>query len=271
MTAHPMAMPRLGLGTWQLSGQGAIAAILSALEIGYRHFDTAQLYDNEAAVGAAIRQSGLPRAEIFVTTKIAPGNLADLRTSLEASLERLGVDQVDLTLIHWPAAQDPDAVTMEDYLPALAAAQDDGLTRLIGVSNFSIALIDKARVILNDRPILTNQVEAHVYLQNRKLAGHCKALGISLSAYVPLARGRVAEDPQLQQIGRNHSATPTQVALAFLLQQGHTVLPKSSDPIRQRSNFAAQFIHLTDEELAQLAMLDRGMRLVNAAWAPEWD
>jgi 2,5-diketo-D-gluconate reductase B len=264
-------MPQIGYGTWKRRDAEAYRCTLAALEAGYRHVDTAEGYGNEAPVGRAIRDSGLARAEVFLTTKVAPDHLGpgQVRPHAEASLERLGTDQVDLLLIHWPAAG--DRYPMEDYLGQLAEVYDAGLARFIGVSNFTRRHIDAALRLLGDRPITTNQVEIHPLMQNRAIVEHCRARDIPLTAYSPLARGAVAEVPEIVAIAKAHGATPGQVALAFLMAEGHVVIPTSSRPERIRENLAARALRLGEEEIAVLRGLDRGRRLVDPAHAPAWD
>lgn len=263
------AIPQIGLGTWALSGAEGADAVLSALELGYRHIDTAQSYGTEGAVGDAIARSGLDRDEVFVTTKITEANFPRLVDSLRDSLESLRLDQVDLTLIHWPAPNDdpPVASLMAD----LARARDAGLTRLIGVSNFNRRQVDEAIATVGERQIATNQVECHPFLQNRVLAAHCAERGIPLTAYIPIARGDVDDEPVLREIADARGATPAQVSLAFLMARGHIVIPKSANRERQRQNLAATELSLTEEEMGRIGALDQGRRYVDPATAPDWD
>jgi 2,5-diketo-D-gluconate reductase B len=264
-------IPQFGLGTWLRTGTEGRALIAEALSMGYRHLDTAQSYDTEQQVGAAIRDSGLRRDELFVTTKVATINLArrDFLPSLPGSLERLGLSQIDLTLIHWPSP-DP-AVPFEHYIEDLAEAQARGWTRLIGVSNFPIALLKRAEAILGPGRIVNNQVEVHPFLQNRALRDHCAARGIAVTAYLPLARGKAADEPVLQRIGEKHGATGAQVSLAFLMREGLIVIPATSRSDRMAENLGALSVVLDEEDMTAIRALDRGERLVNPATAPEWD
>ncbi|HET6469559.1 MAG TPA: 2,5-didehydrogluconate reductase DkgB [Geminicoccaceae bacterium] len=269
--AEQAAIPRLGLGTYGRTGEAGEASILDALELGYRHLDTAQTYDTEAAVGRAVERSGIARDEIFITTKVGDINLGHDRfmPSLRESLDNLRVDRIDLTLIHWPSAK--DAVPFRDYMQALARAQADGMTRLIGVSNFPIALLRKAEDLLGPGAIVNNQVELHPYFQNRKLRGWCREHGVSVTAYMPLAKGRVASDPVLQRLAARHGATPAQVALAFLLQQDIIVIPASSSRENLRANLAALALSLPPADMAEIEALDRGERMIDPEKAPVWD
>ncbi|WP_135228465.1 2,5-didehydrogluconate reductase DkgB [Deinococcus fonticola] len=269
-----MSVPRFGLGTFRLKDDVVRRVVGDALELGYRAIDTAQGYDNEAEIGEVLEASGVPRQEIYLTTKIKPANFAPdaLIASLRESNEKLRVDAVDLTLIHWPVPN--GAVNPQDYLKALAEAQQSGLTRGIGVSNFNIAGLKQAREILGDTPIMTNQVEIHPYLQNRKLAEFAQQEGIHLTSYMTLAVGKVMEDEVLQDIARQHAATPAQVALAWALQRGFSVIPSSTKRENLASNLRAQELTLTEEDMARIATLDQGgaVRLANPESArPDWD
>jgi 2,5-diketo-D-gluconate reductase B len=267
---HPGPMPKIGYGTWNREGEACYAGVTAALEAGYRHIDTAEGYGNEAEVGRALANAGLGRDAVWVTTKVAPESFGpgQIRPHVEASLEKLGLEQVDLLLLHYPSIGDEYAI--EDYMAQFAAVHDAGLTARIGVSNFTIRYIDRALELLGDRKLLTNQVEIHPLMQNHPIVAHCRAKGIGLTAYSPLARGAVADEPVLTDIAAAHSATPAQVALAFLLAEGFTVLP-SARPARVVENLAAAELNLTADEIARIRGLDRGMRLVNGPWCPEWD
>ncbi|THF64672.1 2,5-didehydrogluconate reductase DkgB [Pseudothauera nasutitermitis] len=264
-------MPAIGLGTFRLKGQTAIDSVRTGLELGYRHIDTAQIYGNEAEVGQAIAESGVAREQLFLTTKIWTDRYTrdKLIASLEESLARLRVEQVDLTLIHWPS---PDAaVPLAETLGALAEAKRRGLTRLIGVSNFPIALLREAIALVGAGEIATNQVEIHPLLQNRVLAEFARSQGIHLTAYMPLAYRKVLVEPVIQRIAQSRSATPAQVALAWLLQQGYAVIPSSTKRENLASNLAAAGLQLSEAEMAEITALDRGERVVNPDFAPAWD
>jgi len=263
------AIPKIGFGTWKLKGDDCVNAVNSALETGYRHIDTAQVYDNEADVGTAIANSAVPRADIFVTTKVFPNNFDAFLQSLETSLEKLQLDQVDMTLIHWPARK--GAQPLQSYLTDLAKAQEQGMTRLIGVSNFTIDLLNEAEAILGKGALATNQIELHAYMQNRKLADFCASIGLQVTAYLPLAGARLIDDPVIKTIAARHQADPSQVALAWLLQKGYVVIPKSSHPDRIKSNFGATGLTLTATDISEINALDREDRIVDPAHAPDWD
>lgn len=264
-------IPQLGLGTYGRTGRAGLDALLAAIEIGYRHLDTAQSYGTEENVGEAVRRSGLGRDELFVTTKVADTNLhrAGFMPSVERSLRTLGLDRVDLLLIHWPSAD--DAVPFEDYMTALAEAQARGFTRLIGVSNFPVALLKRADAVLGPGRLATDQVELHPYLQAPKLRDYARQAGLTLTAYMPLARGRVSEDPALREIAGRHGVTAAAISLAFLMAEGHIVIPASGDRARLRNNFAAAGVALSEAEIDAIRALDRGGRMIDPQKSPAWD
>ena len=264
-------IPTLGLGTYGRTGQRGTEDILEAISIGYRHLDTAQTYDTEDRVGEAVRRSGIARESFFITTKVADYNLekSKFMPSVERSLETIGAGPVDLLLIHWPSPR--EAVPLEQYLEALAVARQRGLARRIGVSNFTIALMDRAVAILGKNAIATNQVEIHPYLQAPKLCAHAKVLGIKLTAYQPLAQGRVSNDPVLKAISEKHKTTASAISLAFLMGDGHIVIPASSKAAHLRDNFATSSVHLVREDVEAIRKLDRGSRIINPAMSPKWD
>ncbi|EAR49733.1 2,5-didehydrogluconate reductase [Oceanicola granulosus HTCC2516] len=269
--AQPEIMPGLGFGTYGRQGEDGISAILCALETGYRHLDTAQDYDTEAEVGEAIRRAGLPREALFVTTKVRPANFGpgDLVPSVARSLETMGLDRADLVLIHWPAPNGERPLS--DYIPQLAEARAQGLTRHVGVSNFPVALLTEARALLGDVPILTNQVELNPWFRNRTLADHCMGAGIRVTCYQPIAQGRLGGDPVIARIAARHGATPEQVALAWELAQGYAAIPTSSRPEHIRGNWQAQQLDLSPGELAEIDALNRGRRSIDPDWGPAWD
>lgn len=264
-------LPNIGMGTFRLKGNDAREAVKSALSLGYRHIDTAQMYENEAEVGDGITSSGIPRREIFLTTKIWHDQLraSDLINSLHDSLARLKTDHVDLTLIHWPSPD--DEVPMAEYLGALRDAQREGLTRHIGISNFTCAQMDQAVEILGKDAILTNQVEVHPFLANRKVVEHAQKLGITVTGYMPLAVGKVMDDDTLQRIGQAHNATPAQIAIAWVAARGIVAIPSSTRPAHQKANLDALQITLSEEEIQAIDALDRGERIADPGFAPAWD
>jgi 2,5-diketo-D-gluconate reductase B len=270
ISARGMKMPALGLGTWALEGSACRAAVREALALGYRHVDTARLYGNEGEVGAGIRDSGVPRSEIFLTTKIPMGELraAQVRRNVETSLQLLGTDYVDLLLIHWPSAREPLAET----LAAFAAAKEKGQTRFIGVSNFTVALL-KETVETHHGSIVCNQVEYHPYLSQRPVLAAAAKYGLAVTAYSPLARGRVARDRDLVRIGTKYGKSAGQVALRWLLDQANVAaIPKSSRREHLAANLAVFDFMLAPEDRATIDAKRGTTRLVDpAGWAPAWD
>jgi 2,5-diketo-D-gluconate reductase B len=266
-TRH-LRIPRLGLGTWPMRGAEAQRAVESAIALGYRHIDTAAMYGNEDAVGAGIAASGVPREDIFLTTKVWWTDLAPdaLRASAEASLDRLDTPYADLVLIHWPAKGMDLAASLE----ALARLQRDRLARAVGVSNFPPVLLKQA-LDLAIAPIAALQVECHVCLWQERLAALVRQHGLAMTAYSPIAKGQVNEDPVMRRIAARHGATPVQVALAWLLAQENLVaIPKSARPEGQRENLAAAGLRLDGEDMAAIAGLPKDRRFVNPDFAPDW-
>lgn len=262
-------LPKLGLGTWRLQGEAARAAVESALALGYRHIDTAEMYGNEEPVGAAIAASGVPRQEIHLTTKVWWSNLApaSVRRAIEASLHKLGTDYVDLYLIHWPA---PD-MDLAATLGAMLRLREEGLARAIGVANFPLSLLQRA-VEEAGAPIACNQIEYHVLLDQTKLLSYARSKKIPIVAYCPLAQGRLAGNNVLARIARKHDATAAQVALAWLLgQAGVGAIPKSGRPEGQKANLAALDLVLDDTDRAAIAALPKNQRCVSPSFAPAWD
>jgi diketogulonate reductase-like aldo/keto reductase len=271
ITVKNVTVPALGFGTWALSGNAAYQATRMVLELGYRHIDTAQIYGNEAEIGRAIRDSGLPRAEIFLTTKIAPSNLrkADVRRSHEESLRRLGLDQVDLLLIHWPNSSIPLGETLE----ALSALRDAGKTRAIGVSNFTVALL-RETIERHGADIICNQVEYHPFLPQRRLLETMRRYGLMLTAYAPLARGRVFRDEALTAIGKKYGKSPGQVALRWLLDQEKvSAIPKAGRREHAAANIAIFDFQLAPEDRATIDNLagDADRMVEWAGYTPRWD
>ena len=267
-----MTVPAFGLGTFRLKGQTVIDSVRTALELGYRAIDTAQIYDNEAEVGQAIAEAGVPREQVYLTTKIWVANFRReaLIPSLRESLRKLRTEQVDLTLIHWPSPG--QAVPMAEYLGALAEAKAQGLTREIGISNFTIDLTRQAIELLGADAIATNQIEVSPYLQNRRLVAFLREQGIHVTSYMTLAYGEVLKDPLIGEIARRHGATPAQVALAWALQQGYAVIPSSTRRENLQSNLGARELRLDEEDMARIATLERGHRLASPEGiAPDWD
>lgn len=269
MTQADLAMPKLGLGTYQMHGAACQAAVESALALGYRHIDTGQMYGNEASVGAGITASGVPRGEIFLTGKVchALATPDEARVSLDASLQRLQTDYLDLCLVHWPRA----GLDIPGILEMLMQARDAGKTRHIGVANFTLPLLRQA-VIDVGAPLYCNQVEYHVLLDQTPLLNWLRARDIMLVAHVPLARGRLVEHPALTAIAARHGATAAQVALKWLLDQdGVAAIPKAGRTVSQRENLAALDLTLDDADRAVIAGLPKNVRVVDSPFAPKWD
>ena len=266
-----MTIPSIGLGTFRLQGQAAIDSVRTGLALGYRHIDTAQIYGNEREVGQALREASVARSEIYLTTKVWTGHLAAdrLAASLKDSLSKLGVEQVDLTLIHWPSPG--GAVPVAESMEALLAARDAGLSGAIGISNFPVALMREAIASVGAQQIATNQVELHPYLQNRTVVDAARAAGIHITAYMPLAYGKVLDDPVIGAIARRLGATPAQVTLAWLLAKGYAVIPSSTKRANLAGNLAADTLVLDALEHAAIDALDNGGRLVSPDFAPAWD
>ena len=265
-------IPAFGLGTFRLKGQVVIDSVKNGLDVGYRVIDTAQIYGNEAEVGQAIAESGVARDDLFITTKIWTDNYAKAKLvpSLKDSLAKLRTDHVDLTLIHWPSPG--NAVSVAEFMGALAEAKAAGLTKRIGVSNFNIALMKEAIAAVGAENIATNQIALHPYLQNRKVAEFAKSQGIHITSYMTLAYGKVITDPVIEAIAKAHNATTAQVTLAWAMQLGYAVIPSSTKRANLEGNLKAQQLRLTDAEMAQMAALDRGERLTDpAGLSPAWD
>jgi 2,5-diketo-D-gluconate reductase B len=264
-----LLMPKLGLGTWRMSGLACTDAVLAALDRGYRHIDTAEMYGNEAEIGAALAATSVRRRDIHVTTKVWWEHLAPaaLRAAAETSLRKLRLDHVDLFLIHWPSPR----MDLPRALEALVKLREDGLTKNIGVSNFTVALM-KQCVEEVGAPIVCNQVEYHLLLDQSKVLAYARAHGIAVTAYCPLARGDLGARPEIETVARKHGATAAQVALKWLLDQdGVAAIPKASRPENQQANLDALKLALDDADRAMLAQLPKNVRLVNPGMAPAWD
>lgn len=259
-------IPALGLGTWELEGNACVEAVRDALEIGYRHIDTAQAYGNEKAVGRGLARSGVPREEVWLTSKLWLTSLAydDVIRTARASLDRLGTDYLDLLLVHWPN----DDVPLSETLRAMRRLQEDGAIRHLGVSNFPPALLDQA---LDEAEILCDQVEYHPFLAQDELLHLCREWDLLLTAYSPLARGRVSRDPTIGKIAEAHGKSPSQVAIRWLLQQEQVAaIPKAASSEHRRANLEVFDFELTAEEMERIHGLARGQRLVDPGFAPRW-
>ena len=265
------SIPSLGFGTWAARGDECAQAVIWALESGYRHIDTAAVYANEEAVGEGIRASRVPRGDIFLTTKVGPDDIDEgkLERSAEASLKRLGLDHVDLLLIHWPSPKIP----LKRSMAALVKAKRRGLTRHIGVSNFTSALIKEA-VAVSEEPVVTNQCEYHPALDQSRLIAACREKGVSFTAYCPLGRaGDILADPKVTTIAKRHGKTSAQVVLRWQIQQQAVIaIPKSAHRERIAENIAIFDFALDDAEMRTLFGLAVPVgRIVSPAWAPDWE
>jgi diketogulonate reductase-like aldo/keto reductase len=263
-------IPAIGFGTSQLGDCAEIVA--TALKLGYRHIDTAWKYGSEKGVGEGIRASGVPRSEIFLTTKVSHEYLraADFARSVDESLERLQVDYVDMLHVHWPS---PEKVPLTETMPALAKAKREGLARHIGVANFNIALLEEA-ISACPEPLATLQAEYHPYLDQAKVLAACRRLGLVFTAYCPLARGRLFDDPVLGQIAAAKRRTVAQVALRWLMQQGNiAAIPRSGNPTHIEESLHLFDFELTPDEMQRISALKRpDGRIANPKGrAPEWD
>lgn len=267
-----MTIPAFGLGTFRLKDDVVIASVKTALELGYRAVDTAQIYDNEAAVGQAIEESGVARSDLFITTKIWIENLSKdkLIPSLKESLSKLRTDYVDLTLVHWPSPG--NSVPVAEFMQALLEAKNEGLTRQIGISNFTIDLMQQAIDAVGAKNIATNQIELSPYLQNRKVVGWAKQHDIHITSYMTLAYGKALSDEVIGRIAQKHSTNPAQVILAWAMALGYAVIPSSTKRENLQSNLQAQTLKLDAQDMADIAELDCNDRLVSPeSLAPDWD
>ena len=264
-----ISLPRLGLGTYRMQGDVCRAAVESALALGYRHIDTAEMYGNEDAIGAALAAANVARKDLHVTTKVWNENLAPdaIRRSFDASLKKLRLDHVDLYLVHWPAKN----MNLPAIFETLLKLKQEGRTRAIGVANFNIALL-KTVVEEIKAPIACNQIEYHMMLDQSKVKKYMDAKSIPLVAYCPLAQGRAASDETLNAIGKKHNAAAAQVALRWLLDQdGVAAIPKASRHESQKANLDALNVKLDDEDRRKIAALPKDKRFVNPGFAPAWD
>jgi 2,5-diketo-D-gluconate reductase B len=264
-----ISLPRLGLGTFRMQGDVCRAAVESALGLGYRHIDTAEMYGNEDAIGAAIAASGVARGDLHVTTKVWHENLAPdaIRSAFDASLKKLRLDHVDLYLVHWPSK----SMNLPAIFETLFKLKEEGRTRAIGVANFNVALL-KTVVEEIRAPIACNQIEYHVMLDQTKVRQYLAAKSIPLVAYCPLAQGKVSSDETLAAIGRKHGASAAQVALKWLLDRdGVAAIPKASRRESQQANLDALKLTLDDADSKAIAALPKDKRCVNPGFAPAWD
>ncbi len=271
--ANGARIPAIGFGTLTLKDAVCSEAVKTAIGLGYRHVDTAERYGNEAEVGEGLHQglaaSGVRREDVFVTTKVYHDKLApaDFERSFDESLKKLRLPWVDLLLIHWPNPKVP----LADTIPALCRARRDGRAKHIGVANFTTMLLDQA-VKLATEPLVTNQIEVHPFLDQSKVLAACRKHGISVTAYCPLARGKVPGNETLERIGKPHGKSAAQVSLRWLIQQGLVVIPRTAKPDHMAANLAVEDFTLSDAEMAEIGKLKRSDgRVVNPPHAPQWD
>jgi diketogulonate reductase-like aldo/keto reductase len=267
--ANGARIPQIGLGTWELRGNACVKLVAEAIRLGYRHIDTAEMYDNEEAVGEGLRVSGASRSEIFVTTKIWHTHFEreSLLRAAKESLSKLKLDHVDLLLLHWPNASVPLAET----IGALNEAKKLGFTKHIGVANFTADLVRQA-VKLSNAPLVNDQVEMHPYLDQSKVIAECKKHGLSVTAYSPVVKGAAAKDATLQEIGKAHGKSAAQVSLRYLVQIGVIVIPRTSKVERLKENADVFNFKLSEAEMKTIrALASPNGRKVAPSWSPDWD
>jgi 2,5-diketo-D-gluconate reductase B len=267
--ANGARIPAIGLGTMTLKDDVCIEIVSAALRDGYRHLDTAQMYGNEREVGEGMRASGVKREDVFLTTKVWHNRLAagELERSVDESLERLKLPQVDLLLIHWPNV----GIPLKETLGALAKVKRAGLTKHIGVANFTVALIEEAARV-TDEPLVTNQIEVHPFVDQTKVMAACRRHGLSVTAYCPIARGKVPGNPVIERTAKAHGKSAGQVALRWLIQQNVIPIPRTAKPERLKENLAAFDFALSPADMAEIDGLKRSDgRVVNPPHAPKWD
>jgi 2,5-diketo-D-gluconate reductase B len=269
--ANGATIPLLGLGTWELRGRPCARVVEQALRLGYRHVDTAEMYDNEREVGEGLHASGVKRRDVFVTTKIWPSHFAPraLERAARDCLVRLRLSEVDLLLLHWPNPQIP----LSETIGALCKVKSDGLTRHIGISNFTVRLIEEALSVATE-PLVCDQIECHPFLDQSKVIAACREHGMAVVAYSPIARGNAKNDEVLARIGAAHKKTAAQVSLRYLVQQGNVVIPRTSKLDRLAENAAIFNFELSEAEMVEVAALaHREGRIVDWAYSGtmNWD
>jgi 2,5-diketo-D-gluconate reductase B len=267
--ANGSRIPAIGLGTWDLRGRTCARMVEQALRLGYRHVDTAEMYGNEREVGEGLRASGIARQDVFITTKVWQDHLAprEFEQATKESLARLRLSELDLLLIHWPNPRIP----LADTIGVLCRMKREGLTRHIGVSNFTVDLVARA-VKLATEPLVTNQIEWHPFIDQSKVVEACRRHGLCVTAYSPIARGRAVDDDTLRAIGQRHRKSAGQVCLRFLVQEGAIVIPRTSKSERLAENMAIFDFALAPDEMEEIRKLahPRG-RIVNWSGSPDWD
>ncbi|NHF74348.1 aldo/keto reductase [Paracoccus xiamenensis] len=269
VNAHGATIPALGFGVFRMTDAEVEAIVPAALEAGFRHFDTAQIYGNEAALGRALNAAGARREDLFLTTKVWVDKYAKgpFAASVDESLDKLGVDQVDLLLLHWPG----DKVPVAEQVALINEVQAAGRTRFIGVSNQNVSQLRES-VAVSPAPIVTNQIEVHPYLDQSTMAAAANDLGVSITAYYGMADGAVPQDALLQKIGAQHGKTAAQVALRWLIQQGYIALSKTANHARVPENFDIFDFTLSAEDMAAIAGLSHpdGRIVSPDGLAPDW-
>jgi 2,5-diketo-D-gluconate reductase B len=267
--ANGAKIPAIGLGTWELRGRACARLVEQALRLGYRHIDTAQVYENEREVGDGLRASGVRRDDVFVTTKVWTTHFAphDLERSTKESLSKLHLSEVDLLLLHWPNPRVP----LQETLAGLAHVKKLGLARHIGVSNFTVALIEEA-VAACPEPLVCDQVEFHPYLDQTVVLDACARNGMAVVAYSPIAKGRIKNDETLARIGRTYGKTAAQVCLRWLVQQNVSAIPRTSRIERLSENIDIFDFELSDQEMRRISRMGSAKgRLTDFGFAPKWD
>lgn len=267
--ANGARIPQIGMGTMTLKGEEGVRAIKAALDAGYRHLDTAAVYETERENAEALRQSGLKRADVFITTKIRQDDAMpdDFARKVDECLANLKVPQVDLLLIHWPSKTVPFKLT----IGALCKAKKEGKTKHIGLSNFTTKMLDEVWDLTTE-PFVCNQIEVHPFINQDKLIAACEKRGMAVVAYCPIARGKVPGAEKLEEIGKTHNKTAAQVSLRYLVQRGIVPIPRSTKPEHIKANFEIFDFKLSDAEMAELKKLNAAnMRVVNPPHAPVWD
>jgi 2,5-diketo-D-gluconate reductase B len=271
--ANGAKIPAIGLGTMTLMNAVCVEAVETALCIGYRHIDTAERYRNETEVGEGLRRglraAGIEREDVFVTTKVWRDQLAaaDFERSLDQSLKKLELSWLDLLLVHWPNP----TVLLKETLDVLCKAKRDGRAKHVGVANFTTSLLEEA-VKLASEPLVTNQIEVHPFIDQDKVLAACRTHGLAVTAYCPLARGKVSGNDVLARIGKAHGKSPAQIALRYLVQQGIIPIPRTAKPNQLADNLAVFDFKLSEAEMSEMAHLNQtGLRVVNPPHAPRWD
>jgi len=267
--AHGARIPQIGLGTMTLKADVCVQAVKAALQMGYRHLDTAAAYGNEVENGEGLRQSGVKRADVFITTKVRENNLTpeNFNKSLDQSLKNLQLPYVDLLLIHWNNKDVPFSVS----IPALCAAKKDGRAKHVGVANFTTKMLDEAWAVTSE-PLVCNQIEMHPFINQDKVLATSRKHGMAVVAYCPIARGKAPGAEALERIGKAHGKSAAQVSLRYLVQMGATPIPRTATPAHLKDNMNVFDFKLSDAEMAEIKKLNaNNMRVVNPPHAPVWD